>query len=207
MTEIRLNLDIIGQNRSMAKMTPIEKFFVNSPVQRYFHRIFGFGKFLRKLPSNSYTQILEIGSGAGFTSELLVRKYPSVKITATDFDEDLIKIARQKQNLSGVIFQQEDATKLSFPDGQFDVVFAVLVLHHIENFAQTISEMARVLKPGGLAYVMDIPSKSFNFVHFRRHKVPGLFSKIEILNSLISNGLEVVDYGGRFLFILEGKKK
>lgn len=188
-------------------MTAIEKFFVNSPAQLYFHRLFGFGKFLRTLPLSSYLKILEIGSGVGFTSELLAKKYPSANIIATDFDEDLIKIAQEKRHVSNVIFRQEDATKLSFPDGYFDVVFAVLVLHHVENFPLAISEMARVVTPGGSVYVMDIPSKSFNFIHFRRHIVPGLFAKTDLMNLMAKSGLRVIDHGRHFIFTLEGKKK
>lgn len=189
----------------MAKMSAFEKFFVNSPIQMYFHRLFGFGKFLRKLPSSSYPQILEIGSGVGFTTKLLAEKYPNAKITATDFDEDLIQIAKQKYHSNNITFQQEDATKLSFPSAYFDAVFGVLVLHHIANFPLAISEMARVVKPEGSVYIMDIPSKSFNFTHFRKDYIPGLFNKADLMDLMTRNGFSVKDYGRYFIFALEGK--
>lgn len=185
----------------------MEKFFVNSPLQRYFHHVFGLGKFLRKLLPHSYQNILEIGTGVGFTARLLAEKYPGASIVATDFDEDLLAIAKRKRQLRNVAFKQEDATKLSFPDKKFDAIFAILVLHHIEDFSSAIKEMSRVTKPGGSIYIMDIPSKSFNFVHLIKSAVPGLFVKTDIIYIMRKNGLEITDYGKHFLFTLEGKKK
>ncbi len=88
-------------------MTSCEKMFVNSPIQRYCHQIFGLGKFLHKIPSDFPARILEIGSGVGFTTQLLAKKFPKAEITATDFDEDLIKLAQRKKYLNNVYFQQK----------------------------------------------------------------------------------------------------
>jgi SAM-dependent methyltransferase len=44
---------------------------------------------------------------------------------------------------------QMDATKMSFPDNEFDVVFSRAVFEHLPNPAAVVSEIRRVLKPGG----------------------------------------------------------
>lgn len=49
-----------------------------------------------------------------------------------------------------------DLTRLPFPDGTYDFVFASHVLEHIRDDAQVLSEISRVLKPGGVA-VLPVP--------------------------------------------------
>lgn len=89
----------------MAKMNKIEKFFVNSRLQYYLHRLFGLSRLLKKLPFISYENILEIGCGVGITTELLAQKFPRARLMATDFDEELINIAKQKRPLFNISFQ------------------------------------------------------------------------------------------------------
>ena len=72
----------------MAKMNQFEKIFVNSRIQYYLHKWFWFGSIVKRLPSTLYQNILEIGTGVGFTAELLAEKYPNAHILATDFDDD-----------------------------------------------------------------------------------------------------------------------
>lgn len=51
-------------------------------------------------------------------------------------------------------FILEDATKLSFPDNSFDLVYSISVIEHIyEKYTNAINEMLRVLKPGGYMYL------------------------------------------------------
>ena len=190
----------------MAKMTRIEKFFVNSRTQYYFHRWFVLGKFLNKIPKVSYRSILEIGAGVGITSELLAEQYPMAQILATDFDEDSITVAQRKTFLKNVHFAREDATRLSLQSQGFDAVFSILVLHHIADFQDAISELSRVLKSGGDLYLIDIPLQSFHPFHMRRYSGLGVFSKQKIIELLEQNGFSVQDYGGRLIFNLYGKK-
>lgn len=191
---------------SMAKMNSIEKLFVNSKIQYYLHKWFGLGKFLKKLPPASYQNVLEIGSGVGMTAKLLAEKYPHTQIISTDFDEDSIGIAKKKKHAANVIFQQADATKLAFPDNYFDAAFSILTFHHIHDFEKAIAELVRTIKKGGDIYIMDIPSASFNFTHFRKSIVPGLFTKKDLIKTGEDKGLYMKDHGGKYLFSLQGKK-
>jgi SAM-dependent methyltransferase len=88
---------------------------------------------------------LEIGCGTG----LFTRKvYESTKadITATDLSEDLLIEAREK--FPGGKFLIDDAMKMKFTDGSFDVVFGSSILHHLE-LQQALKEIFRVIKKGG----------------------------------------------------------
>ncbi|MBI3573806.1 class I SAM-dependent methyltransferase [Candidatus Kaiserbacteria bacterium] len=188
----------------MAKMNSFEKFFVNHRLQYYLHKWFGFGKFLKKLPSMSYQRILEIGAGVGFTSELIADKYPTAQIIATDFDEESVSVAKGTHHLKNVTFRQEDAAMLSFPSAYFDAAFSVLTLHHISNYPSAVGELARVLKPGGALYIMDLSTKSYSFLHLGY--IPGVFNKTDIVDLLKEHGFSVKDRGGHYAFYLEAIK-
>lgn len=187
-------------------MNQFEKIFVNSRIQYYLHKWFWFGSIVKRLPSTLYQNILEIGTGVGFTAELLAEKYPNAHILATDFDDDSIETAKSRRHSPNIVFQQEDATRLSFTDNLFDTAFSILTLHHIHDYRQAISELTRVVKQGGDVYIMDIPSASFNFFHFRKSIVPGLFTKTELMTIGENFGLKMEDCGGKYLFSLHGKK-
>ncbi|MEO5571871.1 MAG: class I SAM-dependent methyltransferase [Bacteroidia bacterium] len=90
-------------------------------------------------------KVLEIGCGTG----LFTRKvYESTKadITATDLSEDLLIEAREK--FSEGKFLIDDAMKMKFTDGSFDVVFGSSILHHLE-LKKALEEILRVMKKGG----------------------------------------------------------
>lgn len=87
---------------------------------------------IRLKPSD---EILEIGAGAG-TSSIFLK---SRKITMTD-----LLFTGNKSVFSGV-----DAHNLPFSDHHFDSSFAIDTLHHLANPFLCISEMIRVIKPGG----------------------------------------------------------
>jgi ubiquinone/menaquinone biosynthesis C-methylase UbiE len=84
---------------------------------------------------NSSDKILEIGAGAGTSSIFLKSK----RITMTD-----LLVTGNKSVFSGV-----DAHNLPFPEHDFNSSFAIDALHHLANPFLCISEMLRVVKPGG----------------------------------------------------------
>ncbi len=93
----------------------------------------------------SRDKVLEIGCGTGlFTRKVF--EATQAQIVATDLSDALLEQAREL--LAEAIFQSEDAMNLSFADQTFDVVFGNSVLHHLD-FRQALTEMNRVLKPGG----------------------------------------------------------
>lgn len=91
---------------------------------------------------------LEIGSADAMTSAELARA--GWKATGIDID---ITRTDVRATAAGVDIQQMDATRLLFPDLEFDLVFSFNVFEHLPDPASTFSEIVRVLKPGGVAYI------------------------------------------------------
>jgi len=97
-------------------------------------------------------KILDVGCGNGRLLKVLKNK--NIKYTGIDISKRLIEIA--KKNYPQNNFLIASNLNLPFLDNNFDKVFSVAVLHTIpsEGLRQkAISELKRVLKPGGLLFV------------------------------------------------------
>lgn len=105
------------------------------------------------------SKLLELGCGSGaFWSKNRERISPDWHITLSDFSVGMLQDARK--NLAAVahdfIFEAIDAQEIPCPDDSFDVVFANHMLYHVPDRKKAISEIRRVLKPGGTLYVSTI---------------------------------------------------
>lgn len=98
--------------------------------------------------------VLEIGVGLGSTAQLLARHARS--FTGIDLTEYAVRGTRlrlKNAGLSGDI-ERMDAEEMSFADNTFDFIWSWGVIHHSSNTPRVISEIARVLRPGGKAVFM-----------------------------------------------------
>ncbi|SRR5260221_2446486 len=102
--------------------------------------------------------VLEIGCGSGAMGAEALRKYPDATLTATDFDESMVDVARRRLSEFGprVEVRQADVTALPFPDGSFDAVLSFIMLHHVIQWEQAFAEMARVMRPHGMLIGYDL---------------------------------------------------
>jgi ubiquinone/menaquinone biosynthesis C-methylase UbiE len=103
-------------------------------------------------------QVLDIGCGAGADAfDLADRVGPSGHVTGVDISESLITEAMRRavgRNFP-ITFEVGDAQALRFLDHTFDAVRTERMLMHVPNPEQALSEMARVLRPGGRMAVHD----------------------------------------------------
>ena len=94
-------------------------------------------------------QVLEVSCGHGGGAAYLIRTLHPASYTGLDFNPDGVKFAQQRHNLPGLDFVQGDAQSMSFSDDSFDAVISVEASHAYPHFERFLSEMARVLRPGG----------------------------------------------------------
>lgn len=107
-------------------------------------------------------KILEIGCGRGFYLNVLSKASPKLDVTGIDLNEKYLSVAKDFINDNKVKLIKADATKLPFKDKSFDRIIATEILEHIPNDEEVISEINRVLKPGGIVMV-TVPNKNYPF--------------------------------------------
>jgi ubiquinone/menaquinone biosynthesis C-methylase UbiE len=97
-----------------------------------------------------------------------------------------------------------DALKLPFPDGSFDRVLSICAIEHFDDGPQALSEMARVLAPGGeLVMSADTLSRKALYpdlfaAHAQRYHVQRTYTHGELTELLAERGLDVLEYAYQF---------
>jgi len=111
-------------------------------------------------------QVLEVGCGVGAQSEILLRRFPNIRLTGIDMNPHQLSAA--SSHLATVPWaknryqlQQMDAGAMSYPAQQFDAAFLCWVLEHVPSPAQVLAEVKRVLKPGGVISITEVMNASF----------------------------------------------
>ena len=121
-------------------------------------------KFLEELVRQTIIQenqkILDIATGTlVIPRKILEQKVPGIKITGLDITESMLRHGQKKLSTEGlqsaIDLTCADAMALPYADGAFDVVVSGLASHHMD-IPLMLSEMKRVLKPGGLLSIIDV---------------------------------------------------
>ena len=101
--------------------------------------------------------VLDVGCGTGTLAIALRARSPHTVVTGLDGDEQILGIARAKPGADTVAWRPGLATAIPAPDGAFDRVVLSLVLHHLthDDKVAAITEVARVLRPGGRLHVAE----------------------------------------------------
>ena len=103
--------------------------------------------------------ILDVGCGRGFLLQKLSKlAKPGSKFFGLDISEKLCEISRQ--NNPGAQIVKGDAEAMPFQDSQFDFVFMTEALEHMLDYNKALSEIRRVLKPGGI-FIVTVPNRDW----------------------------------------------
>lgn len=104
--------------------------------------------------------ILEVGSGVGAQTEILLRKFPKLKMTCVDISPEQLELARYRLKKyirqNRVTLVQADATKLPFKSGQFDGAFICWFLEHVPSPDKVLKETARCLKKNSPLFASEV---------------------------------------------------
>ena len=97
--------------------------------------------------------VLDIGCGTGWASIPAAHAVtPSGQVIGVDLSKNQLSRAKEKANQVGlkhVEFLEQDASKLDFPDENFDVTICASVIFFLPDAPAALKEWYRVLKPGG----------------------------------------------------------
>ncbi len=110
--------------------------------------------------------ILEVGCGVGAQTEILLRRFPDLHITGIDLNEKQIESALESHSKNPLAKNRinvlkADASKTSFSGSEFDGAFLCWVLEHVPEPLKILTEVRRVVKPGGIVYATEVMNSSF----------------------------------------------
>lgn len=98
--------------------------------------------------------ILEIGCGSGNYSRLLKEKYPEAAVTALDFSEEMLNVARRKTGDKGISFLSREAENyLLQTEERFSLITSNATLQWFKDLPDAFANMARILEGNGMVHV------------------------------------------------------
>ena len=123
-------------------------------------------QFLKWLEPAPELDWLELGCGTGALSSALLSRAAPKSVVVTDLSSDFIEHTSRLISDPRVIFQIADAQKLPFEDACFDVAVSGLTLNFVLDKHLAISEMQRVVRPGGTIafFVWDYPDGGMGLI-------------------------------------------
>jgi SAM-dependent methyltransferase len=110
---------------------------------------------LRRYVADPQGVLLEVGCSSGFLLTTLRDQWPSAVVMGSDFlPEPLERLAARQPDIPLLQF---DLVRCPLPDGSVDAVVMLNVLEHIKDDRGAAAQVARILKPGGIA-VVEVPA-------------------------------------------------
>jgi demethylmenaquinone methyltransferase / 2-methoxy-6-polyprenyl-1,4-benzoquinol methylase len=122
---------------------------------------------------------LDVATGTGdLAIEVAARVAPGGEVVGIDFSEKMLELARAKAG-PPVRFQSGNALALDYPDAAFDAATVGFGARNFSDLERGLSEMARVVRPGGRVVVLEIttprrPPLSTFFELWFDHAIPAL---------------------------------
>jgi demethylmenaquinone methyltransferase/2-methoxy-6-polyprenyl-1,4-benzoquinol methylase len=137
---------------------------------------------------------LDLATGTGDIAFLLADRVGSQgEIVGLDFSEGMLAIARER-DLEGrpITWVQGDMTALDLPDASFDAVTVGYGLRNVTDLDRALSEIHRVLRPGGRAVSLDLGKPRFRLIRWGADVYS--FRVVPLIGGLVSGNRDAYKY-------------
>ena len=125
-------------------------------------------------------RMMDVATGTGDFAILACRELQPAELIGTDISEGMMNVGREKVKKEGlsdkISFAREDCTSLSFADNDFDAITVAFGIRNFEDLDKGLSEMCRVLKPGGHLVILELTTPE----RFPMKQLFSIYSKIVI---------------------------
>ena len=115
-------------------------------------------RLVKRLKKQAPKHILDVATGTGDLAVEMLKADPK-KIIGIDISNGMLEVGRKKIKAKGlediITLQQADSENLPFDDDSFDAVSVSFGARNFENLEKGLSEMCRVLSPGGKLYILE----------------------------------------------------
>lgn len=174
-------------NKTGERLIP-EGFSSKEEYLMYLRHIFAYNYAVSQISNND--QVLEVGSGEGYGTNILSTKAKS--IVGLDVDPEAVEHANKKYKSKKCEFIHYTGKKIPSPDNTFDKVVSFQVIEHVANDKEYLNEIYRVLKNNG-DFIVSTPNrnhrlkpnqKPWNRFHLKEYSPEGL---TELLSTKFNN--------------------
>lgn len=185
------------------------------------NRVISFGidvkwrkKVVATVASTAPKMVLDIATGTGDLAIQIAEKIPGAKVTGLDISPGMLEVGKEKvsaKNLENRIDMViGDSEALPFDDNTFDAITVAFGVRNFENLEKGLSEINRVLKPGGIFMVLET-SVPVKFPYKQGYKlyaktllplIGRIFSKDRSAYAYLSESASVFPFGEAFNNIL-----
>jgi len=180
------------------KLNWAERWVVNNPT-RVFQQHIEIKWLQQMMPLKAGATILEVGCGRGAGAKLIHRAFKPSQLHILDLDIKMIQGA--KTYLSGttkdmITMYVGDSIDLPFKSDTLDALFGFGFLHHVPNWRRALSEIARVLKSGGVYYMEELYPSLYQNVITKRillHPEHDRFTSKDLRVELDAAGLSLIN--------------
>lgn len=175
----------------------VEKLMMNNPVRALIQRHYEARKLVAMGGRADGKRCLEVGCGRGFGVELVLRHFGAREVDAFDLDPDMVELARARLAPEGdrVRLWQGSVTEITAENASYDAAFDFGIIHHVPDWRDALSEIHRVLRPGGRLYMEEVLRKFILGPVWRRvldHPLYDRFDLPELERALVAAGFEIV---------------
>lgn len=179
------------------KLNRVEKALMNNPVRAALQRRYE-APLLERLGGRvDGGRVLEIGCGRGVGTEIILERFRAGEVHAFDLDPDMLRRAgsRFRRYPPGrVRLSVGDAAAIAASDGSFDAVFDFGIVHHVPEWRRAVSEVARVLRPGGRFFFEEVTRHALDrwvYRTFLDHPREDRFTAREFVDEVERRGIRV----------------
>ena len=135
--------------------------------------------------------VLDVATGTGDLAMAIRKTCPGARIVGADFCAPMLNVAR-KNGLPELVVA--DGMNLPFTDATFDVVTAAFGLRNMASWEKGLSEMARVLKPGGHLLILDFSLPTLPVIRPRYRA--SLHHALPIMAGILTGRKDAYEYLG-----------
>lgn len=155
----------------------------------------------------SRCNVLEVGSGRGGGADYIKRYLGPTSMIGVDFSPKAVNLCKQHYNVDGLHFELGEAENLPFNDRSFDVVINVESSHCYGSMDEFLSQVKRVLKPGGYFLFADFRySEELDLLNQQLDRTAMRCIKQENITPDVINALDA-DHNRRMAHIQRGVPK